>query len=104
MVTLRVFLKSGPSLGNQAWCAEVGQGGADLGDVADGSAAGLNVGDHALGHPDQTGDAARRDELIPQHGLRLVVVGSKHLCQGSSGRLARDRARDLAAVRSLLSP
>ncbi|OOC52615.1 MULTISPECIES: hypothetical protein [Nocardiopsis] len=48
--------------------------------------------------------AARRDELIPQHGLRLVVVGSRHLGHDSSGKLTRDRAHDLEALRSLLAP
>ncbi|MFE1396782.1 hypothetical protein ACFW53_02445 [Nocardiopsis dassonvillei] len=40
--------------------------------------------------------AARRDELTPQHGLRLVVVGPGHL--------TGDRASDLDAVRALLAP
>src|SRR5664279_1992928 len=47
---------------------------------------------------------ARRDLLIPAHGIRLVVVTPAHLAADSRGRLRRDEARDLPAIRRLLSP
>ena len=47
---------------------------------------------------------ARRDLLIPAHGIRLVVVTPAHLATDSRGRLRRDEARDLPAIRRLLSP
>jgi len=46
----------------------------------------------------------RRDELIPQHGLRLWVVQPDDVAGNSRGRLARrDRERDLALLRSAWS-
>ncbi len=46
----------------------------------------------------------RRDELIPQHGLRLWVVQPDDVAGNSRGRLARrDRERDLALLRSTWS-
>ncbi|GHC81867.1 hypothetical protein GCM10007079_22310 [Nocardiopsis terrae] len=46
--------------------------------------------------------AAQRDELIPQHGLRLVVIRSADLDADARGRLHRNRASDLEAVRRFL--
>jgi hypothetical protein len=46
---------------------------------------------------------ARRDELIPEHGIRLVVITPSHLAANSRGRLLRHREADLEAIRSLLS-
>jgi len=47
---------------------------------------------------------ARRDLRIPAHGIRLVVVTPADLAADSRGRLRRDEARDLPAIRRLLSP
>lgn len=46
----------------------------------------------------------RRDELIPSHGLRLVVIRSGDLASNKRGRLTRDRTGDLAALRAMLTP
>ena len=46
----------------------------------------------------------RRDELIPSHGLRLVVIRSGDLASNKRGRLTRDRTGDLAALRAMLPP
>jgi len=46
----------------------------------------------------------RRDELIPSHGLRLVVIRSGDLASNKRGRLSRDRTGDLAALRAVLTP
>lgn len=46
----------------------------------------------------------RRDELIPSHGLRLVVVRPGDLASNERGRLTRDRTGDLAALRAMLTP
>lgn len=46
----------------------------------------------------------RRDELIPSHGLRLVVVRSGDLASNKRGRLTRDRTGDLATLRAMLTP
>jgi hypothetical protein len=45
---------------------------------------------------------ARRDELIPAHGIRLIIIRPQDLAADSRGRLRRDRAADLRAVRSLV--
>lgn len=47
---------------------------------------------------------ARRDTLIPHHGLRLVVIRPADLSSDPRGRLHRRRETDLAAVRALLAP
>lgn len=44
----------------------------------------------------------RRETLIPQHGLRLVIVKPSDLASTAAGRLKRDRLRDIAALRQLL--
>lgn len=44
----------------------------------------------------------RRDELIPAHGLRLVVIEPNHLATNSRGRLRRDETSDLPAIAELL--
>ena len=46
---------------------------------------------------------ARRDELVPQRGLRLVVFRPSDLAADGRGRLRRDRDADLGVVRSLLA-
>ena len=46
----------------------------------------------------------RRDELIPSHGLRLVVIRCGDLASNKQGRLTRDRTGDLAALRAMLTP
>lgn len=45
---------------------------------------------------------ARREELIPQHGIRLVIITMQHLATDSRGRLVRQRGEDLLAVKRLL--
>lgn len=45
----------------------------------------------------------RRDELIPAHGIRLVVIRPADLAADGRGRLRRRRDADLVAVRVLLS-
>lgn len=47
---------------------------------------------------------ARRDQLIPTHGIRLVVITPHDLDANSRGRLRRTRDRDLLAIRQLLDP
>ncbi|MCD0484857.1 hypothetical protein LO771_21300 [Streptacidiphilus sp. ASG 303] len=47
---------------------------------------------------------ARRDTLIPQHGLRLTVIRPADLSADVRGRLRRHPETDLAAVRTLLAP
>jgi hypothetical protein len=47
---------------------------------------------------------ARRDTLIPQNGLMLIVIRPADLAADGSGRLRRHRESDLAAVRALLAP
>lgn len=46
---------------------------------------------------------ARRDELIPKHGLRLVVIAPTQLAANARGRLLRHREADLTAIRNVLS-
>ncbi|WP_326565488.1 hypothetical protein VSH64_26945 [Amycolatopsis rhabdoformis] len=45
----------------------------------------------------------RRDEQIPAHGLRLVIVRPAELSANRRGRLLRDREADLSALRVKLS-
>lgn len=45
---------------------------------------------------------ARRQALIPAHGLRLVVIEHSDLASDRRGRLYRSRASDLAVVHRLL--
>jgi len=45
----------------------------------------------------------RRDELIPAHGIRLIILRSSDLTSNSRGRLRRRRQPDLDAVRRHLS-
>lgn len=45
---------------------------------------------------------ARREREIPAHGLRLVVIRPADLSAGARGRLRRDEAADLRALRELL--
>lgn len=47
---------------------------------------------------------ARREELIPAHGLRLIIITPHHLDATSRGRLRRNPTHDLPAIRSLLTP
>jgi hypothetical protein len=47
---------------------------------------------------------ARRDTLIPAHGLRLVVIRPSDLASTSNGRLRRLRESDSEQVRHLLNP
>ncbi|WP_340559679.1 hypothetical protein [Streptomyces sp. GSL17-111] len=47
---------------------------------------------------------ARREELIPAHGLRLVIVRPADLVADGRGRLRRDEAADLAALEAILAP
>ncbi|ALV32254.1 hypothetical protein [Streptomyces sp. CdTB01] len=46
---------------------------------------------------------ARRDTLVPQHGMRLVVIRPADLDADSRGRLHRSRRADLQAVRKILA-
>lgn len=46
----------------------------------------------------------RRAEMLPKHGLTLVVLRKGELACGPSGRLVRDRENDLAVVRAVLAP
>jgi len=46
---------------------------------------------------------ARREEQIPAHGLRLVVVSPADLESDARGRLRRDRDRDIEVLRRLLA-
>jgi hypothetical protein len=46
---------------------------------------------------------ARKRTLIPEHGLRLVVI-EKSAFSVTSRRIARDRTRDIAVVREHLEP
>jgi hypothetical protein len=46
----------------------------------------------------------RREQMIPRHGLRLVVVKPSDLSADKRGRLRRERNRDLEALRALLRP
>lgn len=45
---------------------------------------------------------ARRDELIPRQGIRLVVITPADLDATPRGRLRRNEAHDLPAIRRLL--
>lgn len=45
----------------------------------------------------------RRNESIPAHGLRLIVIKPADLAASSRGRLLRHRDADLVAVQRLLS-
>ncbi len=45
---------------------------------------------------------ALREELIPQHGIRLVIITVQDLASDSRGRLRRERDEDLLAVKRLL--
>lgn len=45
---------------------------------------------------------ARRDELIPRQGIRLVVITPAHLDATPRGRLRRNEAHDLPAIRRIL--
>ena len=47
---------------------------------------------------------ARRDTLIPAHGLRLVVIRPSNLSSRSNGRLRRLRENDIERVQRLLNP
>lgn len=47
---------------------------------------------------------ARRDELIPRNGLRLVVIKPSTLAAGSRGRLLRHAASDQVVLSKLLLP
>ena len=46
---------------------------------------------------------ARRDEFIPAHGIRLVVITPADLDATPRGRLRRNRDFDLSAIRELLN-
>ncbi|MFD9049378.1 hypothetical protein [Streptomyces zaomyceticus] len=47
---------------------------------------------------------ARRDERVPAHGLRLVVVRPADLDADGRGRLRRNEEADLAALQRILAP
>ncbi|GAA4153622.1 hypothetical protein GCM10022286_00250 [Gryllotalpicola daejeonensis] len=44
----------------------------------------------------------RREQLIPQHGLRLVIITPTQLDARPNGRLRRSRDHDLEAIRAIL--
>lgn len=44
----------------------------------------------------------RREQLIPAHGLRLVILRPRDLASDARGRLRRDRTADLDSLRRLL--
>lgn len=46
---------------------------------------------------------ARRDELLPQHGIRLVVVTPTQLDATPRGRLRRNESADLQSLRRILT-
>lgn len=46
---------------------------------------------------------ARREKLIPQRGIRLVVITPADLDATSAGRLRHNEARDIPAIRRILS-
>lgn len=46
----------------------------------------------------------RRDELIPAHELRLVIIRPSDLVSTNQGRLRRDRPHDIEAIRRILMP
>jgi hypothetical protein len=45
---------------------------------------------------------ARREELVPAHGIRLVMITPRDLAATTRGRLRRNTDDDLHAVRALL--
>lgn len=45
---------------------------------------------------------ARREDLLPAHGLRLVCIVATDLDHKSNGRLHQNRKHDLAVIRRLL--
>lgn len=47
---------------------------------------------------------ARRDELIPQHGIRLVAITPADLDATPAGRLRRNEDHDVSAIRRILRP
>ncbi|MGW6980684.1 hypothetical protein ACWGE1_14745 [Streptomyces sp. NPDC054932] len=47
---------------------------------------------------------ARREEQIPAHGLRLVLIRPADLQADGRGRLRRNEEADLAALRKILVP
>lgn len=47
---------------------------------------------------------ALREELIPRHGIRLVIITPADLDATSTGRLRRNEDHDVPAIRRLLSP
>ena len=47
---------------------------------------------------------ARREELIPQHGVRLVVITPADLDATRAGRLRRNEDHDIPAIRRILTP
>lgn len=46
---------------------------------------------------------ARREELVPARGLRLVLIAATDLDHTSNGQLRRNRKSDLATIRKLLT-
>jgi hypothetical protein len=44
----------------------------------------------------------RREHEIPKHGLRLVIIPFDALDVDARGRLRRNRAADIAAIRAFL--
>ena len=46
---------------------------------------------------------ARRDELIPAHGIRLVVISPADLDATPRGRLRRTRSKDLSVIARILA-
>ncbi len=45
----------------------------------------------------------RREELIPAHGLRLLIIKPGQLDSNGRGRLRRNEAHDIEVLRSLLA-
>lgn len=46
---------------------------------------------------------ARREDMIPRHGIRLVIITPADLHATSRGRLCRNEPQDLQAIKSILS-
>lgn len=46
----------------------------------------------------------RREDVIPSHGIRLVVIRPGDLASNKRGRLIRDWASDLTSLRIMLTP
>jgi hypothetical protein len=44
----------------------------------------------------------RRDQEMPRHGIKLVILKPSDLVSGSRGRLLRQRDADMSVIRGML--